>query len=125
MAEQPFRGWIASLSDGNNAFEGTPRVGETSAWQQLLAYLRTNEIKVTMMRLQRGGKTVYAMPSKMCQGYYHAYEARYEVNGKKQTMRQGIGSVVGDQVFINWLDDSGNVWQEVRPLEGERIHTTL
>ena len=125
MTDIPFRGWIASLSDGNNAFEGTPKPGEASAWQQLLSYLRTNGTKITMLRLQRGGKTIYSMPSKMCQGYFQASEIRYQINSGKETKRQGIGSVVGDQVFINWLDDDGNVWQEVRELEGERIHTTL
>jgi hypothetical protein len=124
MAE-PHQGWIANLSDGNNAFEGQPKPGERSAWQQLLAYCREKNIKITGLQLQRGGIFVNALPVKACSGYFQAYEARMMVNSGKQETRQGIGSIVGDQIFITWVNDLGYVWQEVRELESNKIHTTL
>jgi len=121
----PFRGWIATLSDGSTAFEKAPVSGEPSSWQKFLSFIKERDLKITMLRLQRGGKTIHALPPKACSGYYQAYEFRKLVFRQTEETRQGIGSVINGQVFIVWLDDSGNVWTDVRPLEGERIHTTL
>lgn len=123
--EEKFRGWIADLSDGRTAFEGSEKPGEQSAWQQLLSYCRQNNLKITMLRLQRGGRNIHAMPHKMCEGYFQAYQCKKQLYSGKETTTQGIGSIVGEQIFINWIDDNGNVWQEIRTLESERVHTTL
>jgi hypothetical protein len=128
MEEQkpPHRGWIANLSNGLTAFEGEARPGETSAWQQLLAHIKKEGLKITGMRLQKAGLTLHALPNKACDGYYQAYEVRMNLIGEVRELRQGIGSVVSNKVIITWADDSGNVWQEIRDLDdGERVHSTL
>lgn len=136
--DMKFSGWIASLSDGSTIFEQPPQEGQRSAWQQLLKRLRETEgLEMTMLRLQHHGTTVVAMPKKMCDGYFQAREVQKKffrsmgVNGEKERHLQGIGSVVGDQIYICWIDiENGNVYQELRPVispEGwnSLIHTTL
>jgi hypothetical protein len=132
-----FSGWIASLSDGTTHFEQPPAEGQRSSWQRLLKMLReTDGLEMTMLRLQHNGITVMAMPQKMCDGYFQARELQkkfFRSMGQlqeKERHLQGVGSVVGDQIFISWIDlESGNVYQEIRPTissEGwnSLIHTT-
>jgi len=75
MQSEPFSGWIASLSNGAEAYEMPMPEGERSAWQQLITLIKQIDVRVTMLRLVRGGITVSAMPTKTCDGYYQAYEA--------------------------------------------------
>lgn len=121
----PFRGWIATLSNGNTVFEEPAVPGEPSSWQQFLHALKGSGVSITMLRLQRGGKTVHALPPKRCEGYFQAYEFLKSMFRDTEDHRQGIGSIIGNQVYIAWLDDSGNIWIDIRPLEEVKIHTTL
>lgn len=124
-SQKPFRGWIASLSNGETVWETPPVPGEKTAWQALLDRLTNENLKMTGLRVQRGGVTLHALPTKMCDGYYHAYELREIMWRGGTEHRQACGSVIGDKVFIFWIDDGGNVWQDIRPLSTERIHSTL
>ncbi len=123
--QQPFQGWIASLSNGDTVWETPPVPGEKSSWQKLIDRLGRENLKVTGLRVQRGGVTVCALPPKQCDGYYQAYELRKIMFRGQSQHRQACGSVVNDQVFIFWIDEGGNLWQDIRPLESERPHTTL
>jgi hypothetical protein len=71
--------------------------------------------------------TVNALPPKQCDGYYQARDQRiaFYQGMEAGSIRQGVGSVVGDKVYIAWLDANGSVWTDVRLLSSEKIHTTL
>lgn len=117
-----FSGWIASLSNGETVFEQIGEPGELSAWQSLLKWCRENPVRITQMRLQRGGVTAASMPN--AEGYFQAYESRTSGRTLQTTTVQGIGAVIGDSVYIVWLNEQGHVWQDVRPLSELRIHTS-
>jgi hypothetical protein len=124
-SHSPFRGWIASLSNGETIWETPPEPGKKTAWQSLLDRLTKENLKMTGLRVQRGGITLHALSPKMCDGYYHAYEIREIMWRGGTETRQACGSVIGDMVLIFWIDDGGNVWQDVRPLNSEKLHSTL
>ena len=123
-------GWIANLNNGETIVESRPIPGERTAWQKLLKHCKDDGLAITGMRLTVNGVTVEAMPHKMCDGYFQAYEAIRIMFRDQQELRQGIGSIVGDKVYITWVDlgvsENGMsyVHQEVRPLEEVKIHTT-
>lgn len=116
-----YRGWIASLSTGETVFEYQATRGELSAWQKLLQRCRTDNVRITQMRLQRGGITVTGIPN--ASGYFQAYEIKISNNTRQQVIYQGIGSVTGDHVFITWINEQGDVFQDVRPLGEVWVHT--
>lgn len=122
-------GWVADLSDGTTVFESVPIPGERTPWQQLLQYCRNQDIKVTGLHLQGGGVTINAMPQKMCDGYFQAREAVRILYAGKTRHLQGIGSIVGDQIFTVWLEklEDGSIFirSDIRSLDSNRIHTTL
>lgn len=130
-------GWTASLSNGETLTEEKVIAGERSPWQKLLAYMRHNDLKMTGLRLIVGNVSIEAMPHKMCDGYLYAREAKKRfygnADGYKETETSeshGIGSVIGDQVFITWVDLQPKrhiytVHQEVRPLSTMKMHTTI
>lgn len=119
------QGWIAELSNGETYHE-TPPDELGSSWQRLLRHIDEAGISITRLSVVRGNVQVYAMPHKMCDGYFQAYEARAKWLEKLVTTSQGVGSVVGDQVFITWVDMDGlKVNQEVRPLDSCKAHTTI
>lgn len=117
--------WIASLSNGETIFEQPPVEGEVSSWQKLLTRLREEkDLTITQMRLQAGKRTVISIPN--ATDYVHVYEVRRYLNtDEPQTLKQGVGVVFGDNVFLNWINDQGDVWQDIRPLESLKIHSTL
>lgn len=117
------RGWVASLSNGETIFETAPVPGEISSWQKLLLRLKDEELKITQMRLQRGGSTIVAIPK--AKGYAQMYQARVSLNTGIQEHLQGIGSIVGEEVFVCWMNEFGDIWQEVIPLEEVKIHSTM
>lgn len=105
-----FRGWIASLSTGETVFEPDGMAGN-EGWKELLQRFKAEDVRLTQLRLQRGGMTVVAIPG--ADGFFQGYEYRNTSRGTRKQV-QGIGSIVGQQVFITWLDDDGNCWQDVR-----------
>ena len=118
-------GWIANLSNGETVYEAEPTPGDYLPWRKLLIRLKEENLKVTALRIRRGGITINALPQKQCDGYYHAYEAWRMMFSGAEGMRQGVGSVVGDKVYIVWLAPTGEINPEIRMLESERVHTTL
>lgn len=121
----PFQGWIASLSDGETVYEQPPLPNEKTSWQKLLDRLAEYGLTITMLRVQRNGVTLHALPPKACGGYYQAYEVRQKVYGGKVVHLQACGSVIEDKVLIIWIDENGNLYQDLRPLAEEKMHTTL
>lgn len=117
--------WMANLSTGQTAVEQPPQSGEKSTWQQLLDYCGENQIRITGLRLVFGNIVLHALPHKLCDGYFQAYEYRMTTFSQQEARLQGIGSVVGDKVYIIWIDGQGNVSSDLRELSSCRIHTTL
>lgn len=120
-----FEGWIANLSDGTTVFETAPVPGEQSSWQKLLSLLREKNLKITGFQLQRGSVTIHAMPAKGCEGFYQAYDAKRIMFRDEVKLFQGIGSIIEGKVYITWIDDNNQIYSEIRPLESEKIHSTL
>lgn len=133
-----FNGWIAYLSNGETVPETPPVAGEPTSWQKLLTRIREdNSLKMTRITLVVNDVQLMSLPKKQCDGFFHAYEVKkhwFESMGESQVQEiylQGIGSVIGDQVFIQWINITPKehviayVTCEVRPLESCRIHTTL
>lgn len=125
-------GWIANLSNGETIKEEKPVEGQPSSWQKLLAYCKKNDVRLVNLRLTIGEYYVEAMPNKMCDGYFQAYEATRIMFRDTSSLKQGIGSIVGDKVFITWVslqrDPSSGMYlthQDIRPLSEVKIHTTL
>ena len=122
-------GWIANLSDGTTTYEGKPVPGERTPWQRLLQTCRDKDISITGLRLQRGDVTVMAMPHKMCDGYFQAREAVKIMYKDVSILKYGIGSVIGDQIYVVWvelkLDGAPYIYSDIRPLAKNRVHTTL
>jgi hypothetical protein len=114
--------WIANLSDGSVITEGP--------WKKLLINCKEKDIKITGLRLGVGGTLVTALSNKECDGYFQAYELiTFMYHPENRRSRQGIGSVVGDKVYITWLEEGENrliyATQDVRPLESCLVATTL
>lgn len=122
---EPFNGWIASLSNGETAFEQPPVYGEKSSWQKLLDRLTTESLRITQLRLQRNGFTIVCDSHKKIHGYCMAYEVSKMVFRNTESRMQGVGSVFNELVFMTWIDDNGNVRQDIRPLGEMRVHSTL
>lgn len=121
----PFSGWIVNLSNGESLAEGVSQPGQPTPWRQLLNATEDGEIKVTGLRLAHGDIVIHALAHKACHGYFHAYEAHRIMYQGHHRHLQGVGSVVDDKVFITWYEkDTGNIYQDVRPLEEVKVHTT-
>lgn len=120
MAHQ---GWVASLSNGETVFETEPVDGEVSAWKKLQGRLKEEELKITQMRLQKGGVTVVGLPG--AEGYVQAYNLQKSLYSGKEVTVQGIGSIISSLVFMNWMNDTGQIWQAVYPLEDLKVHSSL
>ena len=115
--------WIASLSDGRTIFETDPQPGGLSHWQMLLAELRGSDVKMTQLRLQVNGITLIG--ARNADGYLQCTEIRVILDTGETTSIRGLGSIFGGSVLMNWVDDDHNVWQDVRPVEDLRVHSTL
>lgn len=114
--------WIASLSDGTTVFEDvTPY--ELSAWARLKTYVETHKLKVTNLRLEAYGHNVSLVPYKdddgnpQVNGYWHSKQigALLCSGGVTEQQSRGIGYIKADQIYITWIDECGNIRQEVRP----------
>jgi len=120
-----FQGWTATLSNGENAWEQEPVPGEKTSWQKLIDRLYKDNLKITSLRIQRGGITLHALPVKQCDGYFQAYESHLAMFRGTTILQQGCGSIVGDKIFITWLDTNGNIHSDMRLLSENKVHTTL
>lgn len=120
------QGWMATLSNGEIYYEAPPEPNDHSSWQKLLRHLESSSITITRLSVVRSGVEIFAMPPKMCDGYFQAYEDHLAFfRNKKILQMQGVGSIVDDQVFITWITLDGlQVRGDVRSLESCRIHTT-
>lgn len=120
------QGWMAQLSNGEILYETPPMETDMSTWQKLLRHLKSSNISITRLSVVRGSIEAFAMPPKMCEGYFQAYEDHLALFRNKMTLQmQGVGSIVGDQVFITWITIDGlQVRGDVRPLDSCRVHTT-
>lgn len=124
MTPEMFQGWAASLSNGETVFEAPPVQGEMSTWQKLLKRLRDdNNLEMTQLRLQRSKRTIVGCHK--ADGYFQACEIHAAVIQGTSELFYGVGSVIGDQVFINWMNAQGDTRQDVRSLKEVLIHTTL
>lgn len=125
--KKAFQGWIASLNTGETIFETTPEPGELTPWQALLERSRGGNCFITQLQLQRGGSTVVAMTRRnpLVRGYFQAREARMSNLSRKITEVQGIGTIVGDFVYITWVNNQGQMWQDVRELGHVWMHTDM
>ena len=123
--------WIANLSNGKILKEGKAIAGESSPWQALLKHCRDDDLTITGLRLKAGDITIVSMPAKACDGYFHAYETIRVLWRDRTVHRQGIGSVVGDNVYITWVDlapdrhNMRHIYQEIRKLNTVKVHTTI
>jgi hypothetical protein len=125
MKKENFSGWIANLSNGESVAEGSSEPGKLTPWRQMLERLENHEAKMTGLRLMHNGITIHALPMKQCDGYFHAYEMHRIMYAGTSKHLQGVGAIVDDKVFITWFEkDTGNIYQDVRPLEEVKIHTT-
>lgn len=115
--------WIASLSNGETIFEEPVQPGALSPWQALLQRCRDEDLRIVQLRLQVAGVNVTALAG--AAGFVQCSEMHRDLQTKAERHRRGIGSVIGDVVVINWIDDSRNIWQDVRPLADLRLHSTL
>lgn len=123
--------WKANLSNGEALVEGKVLSGERTPWQKLLNHCKVNDLKLTGLQLEVGDIVVTAMPHKMCDGYFHAYEALRIMFRDQVIHRQGVGSIIGDKVYITWIDlnmspdGKYNIHHDIRPLSEVKIHTTV
>lgn len=123
--------WIANVSDGQTYIEGQPVPGERTSWQQFLKMIKDGNLKITGLSLQVEEIIIRTPGNKVCDGYFHAYEVRKAVFSGGTKELQGIGTVIGNQVFITWIslaldpDGTRQIYNEIRPLNDVKIHTTL
>jgi len=137
---QTHNGWIANIvltktGEDGIVFETPPIEGEKSSWQKLLDGVRSGEVTITGLRMQRHRLTFHSLPVKQCEGYFMAYEVRKKFfrsmgeQGEPEQLFQGVGSIVGDQVYIVWVNINPQsppyIYTDVRSLEESKIHTTM
>jgi hypothetical protein len=116
--------WIATLSNGERANETNPIPNELSPWQKLLQRCTQENVRITHLELKLGQTSVGSLRN--AEGYFQAYETISGVNTKQHSTYQGIGSVIGDKVYIVWVSlDGRTVWQDARPLNNLYVHTDL
>lgn len=124
-------GWVAKLNDGRTIVEGSPIPGKRTPWQELLHMCREDNLEIEELKLTVGNTTVSAMPRKACRGYIQVRESIKSFYSEGTIQLQGIGSIVGDMVYITWINlhvsQNGiqEIYQDARLLSKERIHTTL
>lgn len=121
----PFSGWIASLSNGETVFETKEVEGELSPWQSLKQRCKEENLNITQLRLQLSGLTFIGIPN--ADGYAQCWKHYQSVFNpdKPPTVMRGIGSVIGDKVYLTWVDNYGNIRQEVEDYKNVEIHCIM
>jgi hypothetical protein len=122
-SNEPFRGWIASLSNGETVHEWQTPVGERTSWKHLIARCHAENLRITQLRLQIGGITIHTLRN--AEGYIVLNQIRHSAFTNKGAEIRGIGVVSGNAVVMIWADKNKNVWQEIYPLDDMLPHTTL
>jgi hypothetical protein len=125
MVNEFHGGWIANLSNGETVYETDPIPNDISSWRKLIGKCKDNNLKITSLKIRRGDVVLSALPQKQCEGYYHAYEATKSLFTGKESLKQGIGAVVGDKVYIIWISTEGEITQEIRSVEVSMPHIIL
>lgn len=120
---QPFRGWIASLSNGETIFETEQSIEGMSSWQYLKKRCAEEKLHLTQIRLQLGGLTFIGVSDS--EGYCQFWDYTKDLFSKKETHARGIGSVIGDKVFCTLVDEYGNIKQEIRTYKNMDVHCIL
>jgi hypothetical protein len=121
--QDPFRGWIASLSNGETIFEAQSEPGERSAWQQLRNRCADEGLHLTQLRLQLNGVTLIGVSA--AEGYCQAWQSEFEVFYKTHVQRRGLGSMQDGHLFMTWIDNSGNIKQDVFDMQTEEGQNML
>ena len=120
--------WIASLSDGSTVFEDiTPY--EKSSWCRLRDYIILHNLQLTNLRLEAYGNSLSLMPYRddnnnpQINGYWYSKKigALLTDDGVFETLSVGIGYVKGLHIYITWLNQDGNIGQEIRPYEKDNV----
>lgn len=115
--KEPFRGWIASLSNGETIFEGM------SSWQDLIIRCANEGLYLTQIRLQLGGLTFIGISDS--NGYCQFTDVFRSLYTGKESRSRGIGSVINDKVYVVIIDEYGNIKQEIRELESMKLHCIM
>jgi hypothetical protein len=124
--DEKHTGWVASLSNGETAFEFTPEPEDRSAWGQLIDRCKEEGIWVTQIQLQVGGKTHIGIHGADGYCYFRDYRREgFMTERPRERHHVGIGSVLGDTVYCTVLDEQLASQQDARPLASMRLHCVL
>jgi len=118
-------GWRANLSNGETVMETPSLPGEPMAWRKLINRCAAEGLYLTGLSLVHGPFRIFALPQKACDGYYHAFDVHKSLFTGREQFKQGIGSVVGDKVFIAWMDENGAVSIDIRDIKDCLPHIIL
>lgn len=122
----PFRGWVASLSNGQTVLEVPDVPGEKTAWQKLRHWCMDNGVHITQIRLQLGPINLIGLQDKECAGYCHAHQLQKNLTTGQANHFRGIGSVLDGQVYMIWVNlADGHIRPEVVPLADMAVHCVL
>lgn len=97
--------WAASLSDGSTVFQ------TDISWEELLKKCEDNALTIRQLRLQVCGTTIVA--AKNSEGFLIATKVSPTRSNSTKTVA-GLGTIIGENVFVNWIDESRNIVQEVQ-----------
>ena len=116
--------WKAFLSNGETLYETNPIPGEQTSWQKLITYLDKMNLTMIGLELRHNGQFIQCPAN--AEGYFQAREKVESIlhHTNLRNLR-GVGIVVGESVFIRWIDDASQVTEEVRSLSSMKMHTTL
>jgi len=119
------QGWMAQLSDKSFVWEMsyTGVHGELSPWQKLIDDLHRRNLSISTLWLRRGNICLSTVSG--AEGYFQAYMQQVSLNAAFAQDLQGIGSVHGSAVIVQWVNHLGDVYQSLEPLDSMILHTTL
>lgn len=124
--------WIASISDGATVFEDlTP--GIKTAWRRLREYVAIQGLKITNLRLEAFNRRITLIPYKgedgtpQINGYWYSKKIGVLVanNFKHQSDFVGIGFLKGRDIYLTWVDNLGQIKQEIRKYDPKKIDEAL
>lgn len=114
--------WIAKLSNEEEIKETPMVAGQKSAWQELLQYCKSNNLKIKSLVLETDGIVIEALPNQVA--YFYAKEMMQSLYTNTIIEKQGIGIVIDGKVYITWVNSANtHITQDIRQLNKVRIHT--